>query len=406
MYSVIAATMVAASLAQAPASPASANVSEERAIAARLDGVIDRAIAEKRIVGTVVVVAKDGKVIYQRAAGLADREAGRPMKENELFRLASMSKPIVSVAALALVDQHKLKLEDPVAKWIPAFKPKLADGSEPVITVRHLLTHTAGLTYGFAESEQGPYHKAGVSDGLDESGITLDENLRRIASVPLSYEPGKRWGYSVATDVLGAVVAKAGGAPLPRVVERLVTGPLGLPDTGFSVKDVKRLATPYSDGKPEPVRMGKEHVAVFNGGGVHFAPGRALNPRAFPSGGAGMVGTAGDYVKFLETLRKGGTPVLTASTVEQLSTAQVGPEAETQGPGWGFGFVGAVLVDPAKAHSPQSAGTYQWGGAYGHNWFVDPTRGLTVVALTNTAFEGMAGAFTISVRDALYGTGN
>jgi CubicO group peptidase (beta-lactamase class C family) len=236
--------------------------------------------------------------------------------------------------------------------------------------------------------------------------VSLEENLRRIASVPLSYEPGKRWGYSVATDVLGAVVAKAGGAPLPKVVERLVTGPLGLKDTGFSVKDVSRLATPYADGKPEPVRMGKEQVVAFNGAGVHFAPGRALNPRVFPSGGAGMVGTAGDYLKFLETLRTGGTPVLAASTVEQLSSAQVGPEAATQGPGWGFGFVGAVLVDPTKTRSPLAAGTYQWGGAYGHNWFVDPQNRLTVVALTNTAFEGMSGAFTVSVRDAIYGTSN
>jgi CubicO group peptidase (beta-lactamase class C family) len=403
MYSAIATALVAVSLAQSPAKP---EVSEERALVARLDGVIEKAIAEKRIVGTVVVVAKDGKVVYRRAAGFADREAGRPMKENELFRLASMSKPLVSAAALALVDQHKLTLEDPVTKWIPTFRPKLADGSEPVITVRHLLTHTAGLTYGFMESEQGPYHKAGVSDGLDASEVSLDENLRRIASVPLSFEPGKRWNYSVATDVLGAVVARAGGAPLPRVVERLVTGPLGLSDTGFSVKDVKRLATPYADGQPEPVRMGEAQVVAYNGAGVHFAPGRALNPRAFPSGGAGMVGTAGDYVKFLETLRKGGAPVLAESTVRQLSTAQVGPEAETQGPGWGFGFVGAVLVDPAKARSPQSAGTYQWGGAYGHNWFVDPRRGLTVVALTNTAFEGMLGAFTFAVRDAVYGTSN
>ncbi|MDY7227159.1 serine hydrolase domain-containing protein [Hyalangium rubrum] len=410
MYSAIAAALVAVSVAQAPTPstppPVPTVISEERALAARLDGVIDQAIAEKRIVGTVILVAKDGKVVYRRAAGLADREAGRPMKENEVFRLASVSKPIVAATALVLVDQRKLTLDDPITKWLPTFRPKLPDGREPVITVRHLLTHTAGLTYGFAESEQGPYRRAGVSDGLDASEVSLDENLRRIASVPLSSEPGKRWGYSVATDVLGAVVAKAGGASLPQVVERVLTGPLGMKDTGFSVKDAKRLATPYADGKPEPVRMGKEQVVLFNGAGVRFAPGRALNPRAFPSGGAGMVGTAGDFLKFLETLRAGGAPVLAASTAEQLGSAQVGPEAATQGPGWGFSFVGAVLVDPAKTGSPQSVGTWQWGGAYGHNWFVDPQRRLTVVALTNTAFEGMSGAFTSSVRNAVYGTGN
>jgi CubicO group peptidase (beta-lactamase class C family) len=409
MYSAIAIALMAVSVAQAPAPatpPAPPGLSEERALAARLDAVIDQAIAEKRIVGTVVLVAKDGKVVYRRAAGLADREAGRPMRENEVFRLASMSKPIVAVTALTLADQHKLELDEPITKWLPTFRPKLADGREPVITVRQLLTHTAGLTYGFGETEQGPYHRAGVSNGLDGSEVSLDENLRRIASVPLSYEPGKQWGYSVATDVLGAVIARAGGAPLPRVVERLVTGPLGMKDTGFSVKDTARLATPYADGKPEPVRMGKDHVVPYNGAGIHFAPGRALNPRVFPSGGAGMVGTAGDFLKFLETLRTGGAPLLSASTVEQLGSAQVGPEAQTQGPGWGFGYIGAVLVDPAKARSPQAVGTWQWGGAYGHNWFVDPQRRLTVVALTNTAFEGMSGAFTFSVRDAVYGTGN
>lgn len=408
MYSAIAIALVAVSVAQAPApstSSAPSGLSEERALAARLDAVIDQAIAEKRIVGTVVLVAKDGQVVYRRAAGMADREAGRPMRESDVFRLASMSKPIVAVTALALAEQHTLSLDEPITKWLPTFRPKLADGREPVITVRQLLTHTAGLTYGFGESEQGPYHRAGVSNGLDGAEVSLDENLRRIASVPLSYEPGKQWGYSMATDVLGAVIARAGGAPLPKVVERLVTGPLGMKDTGFSVKDSARLATPYADGKPEPVRMGKDQVVPLNGAGIHFAPGRALNPRVFPSGGAGMVGTAGDFLKFLETLRKGGAPVLPMSTVEQLGSAQVGPEAQTQGPGWGFGFIGAVLVDPAKAQTPQSAGTWQWGGAYGHNWFVDPQRRLTVVALTNTAFEGMSGAFTVSVRDAVYGTG-
>lgn len=409
MYSAIATALLAVSVARAPvpaAPPAPPGLSEERALAARLDPVIDQAIAEKRIVGTVVLVAKDGKVVYRRAAGLADREAGRPMRENEVFRLASMSKPLVAVTALALAEQHKLALDEPITKWLPTFRPKLADGREPIITVRHLLTHTAGLTYGFGESEQGAYHRAGVSNGLDASEVSLEENLRRIASVPLAYEPGKQWVYSVATDVLGAVVARAGGAPLPQVVERLVTRPLGMKDTGFRVKDAARLATPYADGKPEPVRMGKVQVMPFNGAGVELAPGRALNPRAFPSGGAGMVGTAGDFLKFLEALRTGGAPLLSGATVEQLSSAQVGPEAQTQGPGWGFGFAGAVLVDPAKARSPQSAGTWQWGGAYGHNWFVDPQRRLTVVALTNTAFEGMSGAFTVSVRDAVYGTGN
>ncbi|QSQ18984.1 serine hydrolase [Pyxidicoccus parkwayensis] len=400
MYSAIATLLVAVGLGVSPVRP---DTAEARAFAAQLDPVIDRALAEKRIVGTVVLVAKDGQVVYRRAAGFADREAKRPMSEDAVFRLASVSKPLVSAAALALVDQHKLSLEDPVTKWLPTFRPKLPDGREPVITVRHLLTHTAGLSYGFLQPEQGPYLEARVSDGLDDvPGLTLEENLRRIVAVPLSSEPGKRWAYSVAIDVLGAVVARAGGAPLPDVVERLVTGPLGMKDTAFVARDSARLATPYADGRPEPVRMGEVGLVPFGAGTIRYSPSRALDARAFPSGGAGMVGTAGDFMKFLEALRKGGAPVLSASNIQQWGTAQVGPEAQTQGPGWGWGLGSALLVDPVAAKSPQSAGTWQWGGAYGHAWFVDPKRNLTVVALTNTAIEGMSGAFPGAVRDAVY----
>ncbi|WP_224245980.1 serine hydrolase domain-containing protein [Hyalangium gracile] len=375
------------------------------ALPERLDRVIDQALAEKRIVGAVVLVMQDGKLVYHRAAGFADRESQRPMKEDTVFRLASMSKPIVSVAALKLVEQGKLRLDDPVSKWLPSFRPKLADGREPVITVRQLLTHTAGLSYGIFEPEDGPYHRAQVSDGIDDTGVSLEENLRRIASVPLSYEPGKQWGYSVAIDVLGAVVAKAGGATLPRVVEQLVTAPLGMKDTAFFTKDAARLATPYADGKPEPVRMGEQHTVAFGAGGVHFSPARALNPQAFPSGGAGMVGTASDFVKFLETLRTGSGPVLKAKTAALVGTNQTGTLSTMRGPGWGFGFGAAVVLDSAQGRTPQSAGTFEWGGAYGHSWFVDPQKRVTVVALTNTAFEGMSGAFPTAIRDAIYAEG-
>ncbi|EPX57278.1 Beta-lactamase class C protein [Cystobacter fuscus DSM 2262] len=377
-------------------------VAEERSVSARLDAVIEQALADKRVVGTVVVVARDGQVIYHRAAGEADREAHTPMREDTIFRFASMSKPLVSAAALALVDQGKLGLEDPVTRWLPDFRPRLADGREAVITVRQLLTHTAGLNYGFLEPEDGPYHRAGVSNGMDAPGLGLEENLRRIASVPLAYEPGTRWGYSVATDVLGAVVARAGGAPLPKVVERLVTRPLGLRDTGFTVKEPKRLATPYADGKPEPVRMGELHVVPWGASSMRFVPGRVFNARSFASGGGGMVGTAGDFLKFLEAVRTGGAPVLKPATATLVSTGQIGALEMPGSPGWTFGFGASVLVDATQAGTPQSVGTWQWGGAYGHHWFVDPKRRLSVVVLTNTAIEGLPGAFPAAIRDALY----
>ncbi len=370
---------------------------------ARLDSVIDRAINENRIVGAVVLVTCDGQVVYRRAAGFADREARRPMREDTIFRLASMSKTIVSAAALALVEQGRLGLDDPVQKWIPTFRPMLPDGRKPVITLRQLLTHTAGLSYGSLEAADGPYHQARVSDGMDQPGLSMEENLRRIASVPLSYEPGTAWTYSVATDVLGEVVARAGGTSLTEVVKKLVTGPLGMDDTGFVVRDRNRLAVPYADGNPEPIRMADPHLVKFGPSGILFSPSRAFDFRSFPSGGAGMVGTAGDYLVLLERLRKGGGGILRKETVRAMTTNQIGALVMAGGePGWGFGFGFAVLRDRGAAKTPQSNGTYQWGGAYGHSWFVDPERRLTVVALTNTTVEGMAGRFPNEVRGAVY----
>jgi CubicO group peptidase (beta-lactamase class C family) len=371
-------------------------------LATRVDAVIEQALAERRIVGTVVLIARDGEVVYRRAAGYADREAGVPMREDAIFRLASITKPMVTAAAMRLVEDGRIGLDDPVTRWLPDFRPRLADGTEPSVTIQHLLTHTAGLSYGFLETEDGPYRRAGVSDGLAEPGMSFDENLRRIASVPLAFQPGQSWRYSVSLDVLGGAVEKATGESLPGLVERLVTGPLGLRDTGFSVRDRSRLTVAYADGSPEPIRM-RDHEAVRLGDGTaRFAPGRILDPASFPAGGAGMAGTAHDVLTFLEAIRTGGSPILKPETVKQMMADQVGPQAQTQGPGWGFGYGWAVLADPVLAGTPQAKSTIQWGGAYGHSWFVDLAHGLTVVALTNTAFEGMSGAFPREIRDAIY----
>ncbi|AWK88416.1 serine hydrolase domain-containing protein [Azospirillum thermophilum] len=399
------ALMMAMTMAATMAAPTPA-FSADPGLAARLDSVVDRAVAEQRIVGTVVLVAEDGRIVYRRAAGLADRESRRPMREDAVFRLASVSKPFVTVAALALAERGALRLDDPVTRFLPDFRPALPDGRRPEITVRHLLTHSAGLTYSFFEPPGGPYHQAGVSDGIDLPGFGLEENLRRIASAPLLYEPGRGWSYSVATDVLGAVVERAGGAPLPDMVERLVTGPLGLRDAGFTAREPDRLAVPYADGSPRPVRMTTLQEMPFAASTILYSPPRALDPTAFPSGGAGMVGTAGDVLALLEALRTGGGPVLSRDGVRALVANAVGDrELGLIPPGWRWGLGFPVLQDPAAAGTPQSAGTWQWGGVYGHSWFVDPARRLTVVALTNTAVAGMAGAFPDGIRDAVYGTG-
>ncbi|WP_165186758.1 serine hydrolase domain-containing protein [Caulobacter soli] len=390
-------------LAAPPPVPVAAAAAPDAALAARLDKVVDAALAEHRLVGTVVLVARDGKIVYHRAAGLADREAGRPMREDAIFRFSSVTKPFVSAAIMKLVENGVLNLDDPVTKWLPDFKPKLADGTTPVITLRQLLTHTSGLTYGLAETASHPYHQLGVSDGIDLSGLTLDENMRRLGQAPLAFPPGSAWRYSLAIDVLGSVAEKATGKPLSEVVAETVTQPLDLKDTGFVARDPARLTAAYYNAQPAPRRMTDNLDVPIGGTAVRFAPGRALDKTAFPSGGAGMVGSAGDVLTLLETLRQGGAPILKAATVTEMMKDQVGPQAATQGPGWGFGYGWAVLDDPAVAKTPQGVGTLAWGGVYGHNWFVDPKNRLTVVIMTDTAFEGMNGPFTTQVRDAVYG---
>lgn len=368
---------------------------------ARLDRVIERALEDRRIVGTVVLVAKRGDIVYGRAAGFADREAGRSMQENGIFLLASVAKPIVTAAALRLIENGRMGLGDSVRRWLPEFKPRLADGSAPEITIHHLLTHTAGLTYVFMEPTDGPYHRLGISSGFDRTDADLDEIVRRISAAPLIYEPGAGWGYSMAIDVLGAVIEKVTSQPLPQAVAGLVLNPLDIKDTGFAVADIRRLVAHYADDKPEPRRMAAdEHVSFFDKS-VAFSPVRLLEQKAFPSGGAGMAGTASDVVKFLETLRVGG--LLQPQTRSAMFKVQALTRDQAEGPGWEFGFGGAVLVDPKATGTPQAAGTLQWNGAYGHKWFIDPANALTVVALTNTTFEGMIGQFTADVRNAVYG---
>lgn len=370
---------------------------------ARIDAAIDKALADRRIVGAVVLVAQGGDIVHRRAAGHLDREAGVAMREDAIFRLASITKPIVAAATLRLVEEGRLDLDAPVTAWLPDFRPALPDGTVPEIRLRHLLTHTSGLSYGFLEPAGSAYHRLKVSDGLDQPGLTLHDNLSRLAAAPLAFAPGTGWRYSLGLDVLGGVLERVEGRGLADIVRDWVTAPLGLADTGFAVQDAGRLAKPYADGTSEPVAMTDGMRVPFFDTVATFAPSRILDAASYPSGGAGMAGTAGDVLTFLEAIRTGGAPILRADTVERMASDQVGAEAETQGPGWGFGHGWAVLVDPAPTGTPQAAGTLQWGGAYGHSWFVDRANALTVVALTNTAFEGMSGAFPAEIRDAVYG---
>lgn len=382
-------------------------MSQQTFLQDRLDTAVEAAIADKRLVGTVILVAQNGQLAYRRAAGLLDREANTPMREDAIFRLASISKPFVTAAAMRLVERGVIALDQPLNRWLPEFRPALPDGSRPEIMLHQLLTHTSGLSYRFLEPENSVYHQLNVSDGLDQPGLSLDENLRRLVQAPLAFAPGTAWRYSLGIDLIGAVLEEATGRPLAEIVNEEVTAPLGLADTGFSLTDSSRLVTAYADSPAGPLRMeGTITVPLppqAGDGAVRFTPDRIFDSASFHSGGAGMVGTASDILTFLEAIRGGGAPILKSGTVAAMMRDQVGPQAETQGPGWGFGYGCAVLDDPMPTGTPQGAGTLQWGGAYGHSWFVDPVNRLSVVALTDTAFEGMAGRFAADVRDAVYG---
>jgi CubicO group peptidase (beta-lactamase class C family) len=379
-----------------------------------IDSAIDRALNEQRIVGAVVLIARGGDIVYRRAAGLADRERGIPMREDVVFRLASLTKPIVTAAALRLVELGKISLADPVTRYLPEFRPTLPDGTTPTITLRQLLTHTAGLAYGFMQPPDGPYHRAGVSDGMDQPGLSMADEVERIARADLAYPPGERWAYSVAMDVLGAVLEAVEGKGLAAVTAERVTAPLNLASMGFDLADAQRdrLAAAYADHKPAPVRIPDsgqrvhfpEGIPLYAGlAGINLVPARLFDKASFRSAGAGMVGNAADMLTFIEALRTGGNPIVSRETAAAMMTVQTGGfPIVNRGPGWAFGYGGSILTDPAAAQSPQSPGTFGWGGVWGHTWFVDPVRELSVVSLSNTALEGMMGAYTRDLRNAIY----
>jgi CubicO group peptidase (beta-lactamase class C family) len=367
-----------------------------------VDEALERVIRTQQLVGAVAMISVGGELQYQRAVGFADRELKCRMRPDSIFRWASLTKAIVAAATLRLVEHGELSLNDAVTEYLPEFRPRLPDGEAPTITLRHLITHTAGLTYGMFESDAaGPYHRAGVSDGMDQLGLPLKENLRRIASVPLLRAPGSGWGYSVATDVLGACLERATRESLPEIVKSLVTDPLDMTDSGFSVTDLGRLATPYAPAEQGFERMRGELFVPFNGGALSFVPARTFDLQSYKSAGSGMVGTATDFLCFLEAMRTGGGPVLRPQSVQALSVT--GPkDFETFVPGWKWPIGWAVLVDPQKTHTPQSVGSWMWGGVYGCSWFVDPARELSVVLMSNTAVAGMMGEAPNAIRNAVY----
>ncbi len=358
----------------------------------RLDAAIDLAL-ESRIVGCVILVRHNGKEIYARAAGFADREAGRTMQRNAIFRLASVTKPIVATATLRMADLGLLNLDDPVTKTLPWFTPKAPDGSTPPILIRHLLSHTSGITYDVPSD---------VSSGLSGPLISLEENLLRLAKTPLLFKPGAGWAYGMSIDVLGGIVAAINGSSLEAALVKYICQPLGMDTTRFGVTDPNRLTAAYADGKP-PKLMAEPEWVRDNVGMVRFSPQRIFQSDAPQSGGAGMAGTADDVMTLLDTYN-GTNPILAPATRAAAVSNQIGniPRRPID-QGKRFSFIGALVADQKLEQTPCAVGTSDWGGAWGHNWIIDPVNKLTIVNCTNTAFEGCMGAFRDEIRDAVYG---
>ena len=375
-------------------------------ITQRIDDALNSALDEKRIVGAVIAVMKDGELAHFRPYGLANREQGKPMTEDAIFRLASISKPIVTAAAMRMIELGKFGLDTSVTDFLSDFKPKAPDGSTPTITMRHLLTHTAGLSYDFLQPPEGPYNTIPVSAGID-GDFTMEDNLARMVEAGLTFPPGAAWLYSVAIDVLGAVMAKAEGTDVEGAVQKYVTGPMQMTDTSFYVTDEKRLVQPYSNAAPEPIPIGDNFKQPFVPGcaPINLGTSRAFNRNAFQGGGGCMNGKALDIVRMLDAIRAGGAPILSKETTQQMMSNQVGPLRILFDPtgNTAFGFGGSILLNPAASGSALSPGSWQWGGVWGHSWFVDPTRKLTIVNLTNTTLEGMAGQLPGDVQRAAVG---
>ena len=355
---------------------------------ARLDGLLQRYVDENRIAGAVALVLRDGRPVYERAVGWSDKEAGRRMTPDTIFRIASQSKALTSVAILSLMEEGKLTLGSPVSEFIPAFAKTTVMGPDgaaavPVkrpITIRDLLTHTAGISYGTDKQVAAQYEAKGLGPAAGYGWYTADkdepvcETMERLATLPFVGQPGDGWVYGYNTDILGCVVERASGLPLDRFLSERLTGPLGLKDTKFFLPpdQRERLAAVYGSGPDGKIVRAPDGAR----GQGHYIEG----PRKSFSGGAGLLSTARDYATFLEMIRKGGSlngvRILSPRTVRLMTTNQIGTLYPTSGLGFGLGF---ETTDRYGAAGLGSVGSFGWGGAYGTWYRVDPEAHLVLV---------------------------
>ena len=366
----------------------------------RLNSHLERYVDDRRLPGFHVVVSRRGKVAHQHLYGMRDVEASLPVTADTMYRIYSMTKPITSVALMMLVEEGKLLLSDPVSSFIPSFgatrvwrggsvlKPMTEPMTEPML-VWHLLSHTAGLTYGFLYHSpvDDIYRRNGFEWGVPK-GFTLEQACDHWASLPLLFQPGTEWNYSVATDVVGRIVEVVSGLSLDEFFAQRILAPLGMHSTGFFATEEQqnRLAALY---QPDPATRLAKRLDTM---------GRAVTHRpSFLSGGGGLVSSAHDYHRFMMMLANGGeldgVRLLAPQTVDLMTMNQLPGNAdisqfgrpidlENAYDGFGFGLGFSVLVDPAAAKLHGSLGDYGWGGAASTTFWLDRVKQLSVAFYT------------------------
>lgn len=379
--------------------PAQAGLSSAglAAIDAYLQGLVD----EGRAAGYVTLAARHGRIAHVSTIGKKDIASGEPMAADTMFRIFSMTKPVTAVAMMILHDQGLWSPDDLIETHLPAFagatvfggmgadgKPILTPAQSPP-TLRHLLTHTAGLIYG--REPMGGLEKL-YQDADVWRSADLAEMAAKLGGLPLAYEPGSKWIYSLAMDVQGAIIEKLSGQTLPTFLQEKIFGPLGMGDTGFHTPPEKksRLATLYRTSKSR---------------GLVALEGNPLmrdysEPPALASGGGGLISTAGDYARFAQMLANGGEfagrRIVSQGAVKQMMTNQLSEEMlqarpgvglQQLRPGFGFGYNGVVFTDPETAGVPAGLGTYHWDGAAGTWFWVDPTNDLIFVGMVQLLSE-------------------
>jgi CubicO group peptidase (beta-lactamase class C family) len=358
----------------------------------RIDQVFNSYVTENKMAGSVILVARKGKIAYYKSFGFRDKESNSKMEVGSIFRIASQTKAIVSMGIMLLQEEGKLLIQDPVSRFIPEYKETKVAVSKPTggyeivkakreITIRDLLTHTAGIGYGQGIAAE-EWKKAGLQDfyfaHLDEP---VGETVERMAALPMDAQPGERHVYGYATDILGVVIERASGLPLDQFLKERIFDPLAMTDTYFFLPKEKasRLATVYLPKEGESLKPAPAKGTV-DGQGEYVT-----GPRKNFSGGAGLVSTAKDYYHFLQMMANGGEfqgkRILSSRTVHLMTIDHLDKNMEFR-PGLGFGLGFEVVLDQGQRGIYGSLGQFGWGGAYGSTYWVDPAEEMIVLYFT------------------------